>query len=120
MIFRPAARRARPVSVMSTTQSAMSGIFASLAPYESRMSAEMPRSAKKRLVSSGYSLVTRTPCGRSRTEVAVESPATATTTFTGLLVAFEYFSSPRLSTLLEVSSTQSRPVIPMSNRPSAT
>ena len=32
MIRRPAARSARPVSVMSTMQSAMSGIFASLAP----------------------------------------------------------------------------------------
>ncbi len=32
MIRRPAARRARPVSVSSTTQSAMSGTFASVAP----------------------------------------------------------------------------------------
>ena len=31
-IFSPAARRARPVSVISTTQSAMSGTFASVAP----------------------------------------------------------------------------------------
>ena len=32
MIRSPAARRARPVSVISTTQSAMSGTLASLAP----------------------------------------------------------------------------------------
>ena len=31
-ILRPAARRARPVSVISTTQSAMSGTLASVAP----------------------------------------------------------------------------------------
>ena len=55
MIRRPAARSARPVSVMSTMQSAMSGILASLAPYDSRTSASMPFAAKNRAVSSGYS-----------------------------------------------------------------
>ncbi len=49
--------------------------------------------------------------------VAGLSPATATTSLIGLLVALEYFSSPRLSTTLPVSSTQSRPVIPTSKRP---
>ena len=120
MTLKPAARRARPVSVMSTTQSAISGTFASLAPYESRTSAFTPRPAKNRFVISGYSDVTRTPSGRSATLWYGESPATATTTRTGFDVAFEYLSSPRLSTVLEVSSTQSRPVIPMSNSPSAT
>ena len=38
----------------------------------------------------------------------------------GRLVAFEYCSSPSVTTLLPVSSIQSRPVMPMSNRPSAT
>ena len=64
----PAARSARPVSVMSTTQSAMSGTLASLAPYDSRTSASMPASAKKRRVSSGYSDDTRTPSCRSATD----------------------------------------------------
>ena len=120
MIRSPAARNARPVSVMSTTQSAMSGIFASLAPYERRTSASMPFDSKNRLVSDGYSDDTRTPCGSCSTRSTSESPATATTTRTGLLVSFEYLSSPRLTTSLEVSSTQSRPVIPTSNSPSAT
>ena len=87
MTRRPAARSARPVSVMSTMQSAMSGTLASLAPYDSRTSASMPRSAKKRRVSSGYSDETRTPCGRSPTVCAGESAATATTTRTGSDVA---------------------------------
>jgi len=52
--------------------------------------------------------------------VAALSPATATTSLIGLLVALEYFSSPRLSTTLPVSSTQSRPVMPTSKSPSAT
>ena len=42
MIRRPAARSALPVSVMSTTQSTMSGTFASVAPYDKRMSASTP------------------------------------------------------------------------------
>ena len=46
MIRSPAARRARPVSVISTTQSAMSGTLASLAPYDRRTSASMPSLAK--------------------------------------------------------------------------
>ena len=46
MIRRPAARSARPVSVISTTQSAMSGTLASLAPYDRRTSASMPSLAK--------------------------------------------------------------------------
>ena len=49
-----------------------------------------------------------------------ESAGTATMMRTGLLVTFEYFSSPRETTSLAVSSTQSRPVMPMSNSPSAT
>ena len=35
MMRSPAARSARPVSVISTTASAMSGTFASVAPYDS-------------------------------------------------------------------------------------
>ena len=50
MIFSPAARRARPVSVTSTMQSTMSGTLASVAPCDSRMSASMPCSAKNRRV----------------------------------------------------------------------
>ena len=49
----------------------------------------MPRSAKKRAVSCGYSVDTRRPWGRSSTFSAGESCATATTTRTGLVVAFE-------------------------------
>ena len=65
-------------------------------------------------------MLTRRPCGRSSTRCADESAATATTTRIGNEVAFEYCISPRLTTSLAVSSTQSRPVMPMSNRPSAT
>ena len=54
------------------------------------------------------------------TDVAGELPATATTIWIGLFVFFEYLNSPRLSTTLPVSSTQSRPVIPRSKRPSDT
>ena len=39
---------------------------------------------------------------------------------TGLSVAFEYRSSPSEVTAEEVSSTQSRPVMPRSKSPSAT
>ena len=49
-----------------------------------------------------------------------ESLGTATTIRNGRLVAFEYCSSPRISTSLAVSSTQSRPAMPRSNSPSAT
>ena len=84
------------------------------------MSASMPFSAKKRLVSSGYSLETFTPWGSSLTLLTGESCGTPTTMRTGLEVALEYWSSPRDSTWLEVSSTQSRPVMPRSNSPSAT
>ena len=66
--FSPAARNARPLSVPSTTASAISGIFASVAPYESEISASTPWSRKNRLVSSGYSVCTRTPAGRSFTD----------------------------------------------------
>src|SRR5262245_15442770 len=80
----------------------------------------MPFFSKNRRVSSGYSLDTRTPCGRSSTLVAGLSAATATTIFTGRALTFEYWSSPRETTSLAVSSIQSRPVIPRSNSPSAT
>ncbi len=49
MTRRPAARSARPVSVISTTASATSGIFASVAPKEKRTSACTPRSVKETL-----------------------------------------------------------------------
>ena len=49
----------------------------------------MPRSAKYRLVSSGYSVCTRTPAGRSSTAPTEESAATASTTRIGRAVAFE-------------------------------
>ena len=84
------------------------------------MSASIPRSAKKRRVSSGYSLDTRTPLGRSATLDHGASWGTATMIRTGSVVALEYLSSPRDSTSLEVSSTQSRPVMPTSKSPSAT
>ena len=88
-IFSPAARSARPVSVISTTASAISGIFASVAPYESVISASTPALVKNRLVSSGYSVCTRTPRGRSTTDATSESPATARTMRIGRAVAFE-------------------------------
>ena len=89
MILRPAARRARPVSVISTTASAISGIFASVAPYESVISASTPACSKNRRVSSGYSVWTRTPAGSSFTDSTAESPATASTIRIGRAVAFE-------------------------------
>ena len=73
-IFSPAARSARPVSVISTTASAISGIFASVAPYESVISASTPALVKNRLVSSGYSVCTRTPRGRSTDRRDVRVP----------------------------------------------
>ncbi len=75
MIRRPAARRARPVSVISTTASAISGILASVAPWERRTSASTPWAARKRRVRPGYSVDTRTPAGRSPTDRAGESSA---------------------------------------------
>ena len=83
MIRRPAARRARPVSVISTTASAISGILASVAPWDSRTSASTPCSARKRRVRPGYSVDTRTPAGRSPTVRTGESSATASTTRIG-------------------------------------
>ena len=53
MTRRPAARRARPVSVISTTASAISGILASVAPCDIRTSASTPWAARKRLVELG-------------------------------------------------------------------
>ena len=54
------------------------------------MSASTPLSAKYCLVSSGYSVETRTPAGRSATDWYSESSGTATTTVIGLVVALEY------------------------------
>ena len=62
---------------------------------------------------------TRTPWGRSATDWKGEPPATASTTRIGRDVAFEYRSSPSDTTSLSVSAIQSRPVMPMSKRPSA-
>ncbi len=84
------------------------------------MSASTPASSRNRRVTSGYSVETRTPAGRSDTSSHGESCGTAITMRTGLAVAFEYFSSPSDSTLLLVSWIQSRPVMPMSKSPSAT
>ena len=120
MMRRPAALRARPVSVMSTTTSTMSGTFASVAPYERRTSASTPAASRWRFVISGYSVETFTPAGRSAIVCHGESSGTAMTMRTGLAVAFEYFNSPSDSTWLEVSSIQSRPVMPRSKSPSAT
>ena len=120
MIFRPAALSARPVSVRSTMQSAISGTFASVAPYERRMSASMPFFSKNRRVRPGYSVATRKPCGRSSTRSIGESAPIATTMRTGRALAFEYSSSPSETTSAAVSSIQSRPVTPRSNIPSAT
>ena len=80
----------------------------------------MPRSAKKRRVSSGYSVDTRTPSGRSATDWYDESLGAATTIRTGFAVAFEYLSSVSSSISLSVSAIQSRPVMPTSKSPSAT
>ena len=46
-------------------------------------------------MSRGYSLEMRTPWGRSSTDCHGESPGTATMMRTGLLLTFEYCSSPR-------------------------
>jgi hypothetical protein len=53
------------------------------------MSACTPLDSKKRRVSSGYSVDTRTPSGRSSTRFTSASAPTATTILMGLLVAFE-------------------------------
>ena len=53
------------------------------------MRASTPAAAKKRLVSSGYSVDTLTPSGRSAADSYGEFAATASTTRTGLFVAFE-------------------------------
>ena len=77
-------------------------------------------------MSSGYSVDTRrAPPGpvagaRSATDETGESAGTASTTLIGLAVALEYCRVPSEVTALPRSSIQSRPVIPMSNRPSAT
>src|SRR5579863_1333632 len=116
----PAACRARPVSVISTTASAISGTFASVAPYEGRTSAVMPCSERKRLVRFGYSVATREPDFKSAAARAGELSWTARTTLIGRSVVFEYASSPSETTSAPVSSIQSRPVMPRSKRPSAT
>ena len=85
----PAARRARPVSVISTTASAISGTLASVAPYDRTTSALTPLALRKRSVSSGYSVETRAPSGMSLADCQGASAATASTTFIGLEVALE-------------------------------
>jgi hypothetical protein len=85
----PAVRRALPVSVISTTESAMSGTLASVAPYDSWTSASTPCLAKYRRVSSGYSVWTTSPGARSATDWAGEPASTASTTRIGRAVAFE-------------------------------
>ena len=84
------------------------------------MRASTPLFSKKRRVRSGYSVETRTPAGRSCTPWNGEASGTANTTWIGRDVALEYCSWPRETTSLDVSSIQSRPVIPRSNVPSAT
>ncbi len=78
-------------------------------------------------MSSGYSVDTRrAPSGpvatraRSSTDETVELVGTASTTWIGLAVDFEYSSTPSEVTSLPRSSTQSRPVMPTSNKPLAT
>ena len=88
MIRSPAARSARPVSVMSTMQSAMSGILASLAPYDRRTSASMPLLGEVPRGQLGVLGVTRDALRAGPRPAATgESAATATTTWTGLEVA---------------------------------
>ena len=53
------------------------------------ISASTPAFVKKRRVSSGYSVCTRTPAGRSSTFRDLRVPATATTIRIGRAVAFE-------------------------------
>ena len=84
------------------------------------MSACTPCFSSTRRVSSGYSVDTLAPAGRSARRRTGESPATASTTRMGLAVSLEYDSSPSDRTSAPVSSIQSRPVMPRSNFPSAT
>ena len=58
------------------------------------MSACTPCFSSTRRVSSGYSVETRAPTGRSSIDRTGESLATASTTRMGLAVVFEYASSP--------------------------
>ena len=106
MMRRPAARSALPVSVMSTTASAMSGTLASVAPYDREISASIPWAAKARRVSSGYSELMRSLPGWAASSAK-------------LVTGEEPASSPSETTSLPRSSMQSRPVIPRSKSPSA-
>ena len=85
----PAARSARPVSVISTTASAMSGTFASVAPYESCTSASTPGLVEVAAGQLGV-LGVHDDAGRQvRDRCAAESAATASTIRIGRAVAFE-------------------------------
>ena len=85
----PWLRRVEPVSVRSTTASTISGTLASVAPWEGKIRAASPRSAKKRLVRLGNSVETRSPGWRSWGRVTPRSRWTASTTLTGLEVCLE-------------------------------
>ena len=80
----------------------------------------IPFSSRNRLVSDGSSVEILMPSGRSAIDSQPEFAGTASTTRTGSLVALEYGSSPSEATSAPVSVIQSRPVMPKSNRPSAT
>jgi hypothetical protein len=71
-------------------------------------------------VISGNSVEIRVPAGSWSPRSAGWSLGTASTIFTGLLVAFEYSSSQMLTTSAPVSVIQSRPVMPRSKSPCST
>ena len=113
----PFLRSDDPVSVRSTIASTMSGTLASVAPYDGTTIALTPCSARNRSVSDGNSVEILIPSGRSATDCHGAFSGTASTIRTGLDVALEYCSSPSETTSASVSVIQSRPVMPMSNRP---
>ncbi len=117
---RPALRSDEPVSVRSTIASTMSGIFASVAPWDVKTLAMTPCSARKRRAVSGISVEMRTPSGRSETCCQGDSFGTANTTLTSASPARPPPISPRLTTSAPVSVIQSRPLMPRSKMPCST
>ncbi|OPY55551.1 MAG: hypothetical protein A4E51_00770 [Methanosaeta sp. PtaU1.Bin055] len=81
-ILRPFLTRVEPVSVRSTTASASSGTFASVAPKEFSTSTGIPRPSKNFFVMRGYSVEILDPGVTSLALSAFWASGTATTTFT--------------------------------------
>jgi hypothetical protein len=108
-----------PVSVTSTMASARSGGFASVAPQEYSTVASMFFDLRKRRVKPTSSVAIFLPL-RPLMFLMGESAGTATTHLTPLKPTFPYRRRATSATLEFCSSTQSRPVMPMSRMPFST